>query len=63
MLHLVFLYSFIVPITITILDIIHPSVFYLKTRFGDWILSPKCRDFKYRTGLWVMSKIVIVKVY
>jgi hypothetical protein len=27
-------------ITIAILDIIHRPVFYLKQRFGDWILSP-----------------------
>jgi hypothetical protein len=30
----------LINITITILDIIHGPVFYLKQHFGHWILSP-----------------------
>jgi hypothetical protein len=40
-LHGLYLTAKIIIITITILDIIHRPVFYLRTRrFGDWILSP-----------------------
>jgi hypothetical protein len=34
------LWRWYINITITILDIIHLPVFYLKQRFGDWIRSP-----------------------
>jgi hypothetical protein len=34
------LWQWYINITITILDIIHRSVIYLKQCFGDWILSP-----------------------
>jgi hypothetical protein len=36
-------------VTITILDIIHRPVFYLKQRLGDWILSPSS-GWKYSVG-------------
>jgi hypothetical protein len=45
---------------LTILKVIHRPVFYLKQRFGDWILSPSSggtysvvsgnRDQPYRSG-------------
>jgi hypothetical protein len=48
---------------ITILDIIHRHLFYLKRRFGDWSLSPSSGGtypvFQTQDTRWIMPITVI----